>query len=115
MNAQRMASPKIILLTQLIGGLISSSEKAIICSHFPQILTQLKMICKETGIACFMIQRPILMDTVDRFNRYRGAAVFLHEIGNSWKQSECALFELDKVQNIISFDYKATGSDSDLL
>lgn len=55
------------------------------------------------------------MDTVDRFNRYRGAAVFLHEIGNSWKQSECALFELDKVQNIISFDYKATGSDSDLL
>ena len=83
---------------------MKSSRKMIICSHYPEMLVLLKRYFKETGVACFMFQPMMSIDTVFRFNLYSGQAVFLLEIGQNWTKKECSYFDLDFIQNIVIFD-----------
>lgn len=78
---QQLVSGKMHALHQIVESLQKSSKKTIICSHYPHMLVLLKKYFKETGVACFMYQPLMSIDSVFRFNLYSGQAVFLLQIG----------------------------------
>lgn len=68
------------------------------------MLLLLKKYFKETGVACFMFQSLMSIDSVFRFNLYSGQAVFLLHLGQRWTKQECSYFDLDFIQNVVIFD-----------
>ena len=73
-----------LVLQQIVENLQKSSKKMIVCTHYSHTIFLLKKYFKETGVACFMYQHLMSIDSVFRFNLYSGQAVFLLHIGQKW-------------------------------
>ena len=86
----------------------------IVCSHYAHMLLLLKKFFKEIGVACFMYQPLMSIDSVFRFNLYCGQAVFLLHLGQEWTKEDCSFFDLDLIQNVVIFDQKG-APENDLI